>query len=106
SAGEPPAVAQLLRRERARVDGGDRRVAGDDLDLALLAGAVTAARRVDRDAVPARRVEDRRPGGNARLLDCVVLADLQEAQTHPVRVQRLLGEVLERAHAPAACFSR
>ena len=74
AAGEAPAVLQLLGRERARVDGVDRQVAGDDLDLALLARAVAAARRVDRDAVPARRVEHRRSGEHARLLDGAILA--------------------------------
>ena len=42
--------------------GADRHVALVDPHLALLARAVAAARRVDRDAVPARRVEDRRAG--------------------------------------------
>ncbi len=106
AAREPPAALQLVDGERARVDGAQRRVPGDDAHLALLARAVAAAGRVDRDAVPARRVEDRRAGGHARLLDGVVLADLEEAEAHPVGM-RLLRDVRDRVHAlAAACFSR
>ena len=104
AAREPPSVLQLLDRERARIDRAQRRVAGDDLDLALLARPVAAAGRVDRDPVPARRVEDRRSREDARLLDGAVLADLEEAHAHPLRMRRV-RDVLERAHAFAACFS-
>ncbi len=44
AAREAPAALQLLDGERARIDRADRRVPGDDLDLALLARAVAAAR--------------------------------------------------------------
>ena len=56
AAGEPPAVAQLIGGERARVERSIGDLAGDDPDLALLAGAVAAAGRVDRD----RRSSSRR----------------------------------------------
>ncbi len=67
-AGEPPARLQLVGLERARVDRRDPDRARRDPHLALLAGAVAAAGRVDRDGVPARRVEERRPRRHARLL--------------------------------------
>ncbi len=67
AAGEAPAVLQLGRRERADVEARDRRVALDDAHLALLAGAVPAAGRVDRHGVPARRVEQVDARGHARL---------------------------------------
>ncbi len=57
-AGQPPAGRELLAGERAPVEPVHRCAALDELDLALLAGAVPAARRVDGDAVPARGVED------------------------------------------------
>ena len=62
---QPPAVGELLGGEGAHVEPGDRHRAALDPDLALLAGAVTAAGRVDRDAVPRRRVEDGDAGGHA-----------------------------------------
>ena len=70
--GEPPARLQLLDRERSRVDRRQRLLARRDAHLALLARAVAAARRVDRDAVPAGAVEERRPRGNAHLLHLAV----------------------------------
>ena len=45
----------------------DRHVAVEHPHLALLARAVAAARGVDRDAVPARGVEDRRAAGHAHV---------------------------------------
>ena len=91
------------------VAGVDRQVAGDDFDLALLARAVAATRRVDRDAVPARSVEHRRSGEHARLLDRTILARLEKTQAYAVRVD--LGELRQRlgAHDAAvasACFLR
>ena len=106
AAREPPAALQLLDAEGTGIDRRDRRVPGDDLDLALLARAVAAAGRVDGDAVPARGVEDRRAGEHARLLDGAVFARLEEAQADAVGVL-LLGKVHDRAHVvAAACFSR
>ena len=64
-AGEPPARAQLVGIERPRVQPGDRQLPVDDPDLALAARSVPAAGRVDRDAVPARGVEQGDPGGHA-----------------------------------------
>ena len=77
-AGEPPAVAQLLVVERTRVQPGDRRGVVGDADLALLAGAVPATGGVDRDAVPAGRVEH----GHARRHGDVAIGRT-EAQVHP-----------------------
>ena len=107
AAGEPPPGVQLLDREGARIDRSDRRVPRDDANLALLARAVTAARRVDRDAVPARRIEDRRSCEHARFPERLVLRTLQEAEPDPVGVR--LGKLDGRlgAHvAAAACFAR
>ena len=73
-------VAQLVRAERARVDRAHRHVAVLDPHLALLARAVAAARRVDRHAVPARGVEDRRAARHAH-----VRAVGLEAQAHARR---------------------
>src|SRR6185436_5249985 len=56
-AGQPPALLQLTGREGPGIDAVDRQLTGQQLDLALLAGAVTAAGGVDGDAVPAGRVE-------------------------------------------------
>ncbi len=78
--GQAPAVAQLVDGEGARVEIPDRHIARDDPHLALLAGAVAAARGVDRDPVPARGVEDRR---TARDADLVALGE--EAQPDPLR---------------------
>ena len=75
---EPPAFAQLVGAERARVDRAHRHVPVVDPHLALLARAVATARRVDRDAVPARGVEDRRAARDAH-----VRAVGLEAQAHP-----------------------
>ena len=78
-----------------------------DLDLALLARAVTAAGRVDRDAVPARGVEDRRAGEDARLLDGAVLADWRKRR----RTRSGCGGSSGRSSSAltssrAACFAR
>ena len=62
AAGETPARLELLRREGARVEWRGRHVALLDPDAALLARAVAAAGRVDRDPVPGGGVED----GHAR----------------------------------------
>src|ERR1019366_3727562 len=106
AAGQPPAVAQLVGGEGAGVDRADRDLARDDPDLAFLAGAVSAAGRVDCDPVPAGGVEDRRATGHADLG-----AVGQEAQSHPLgavvgrrrlvaRQRRRLGR--RRAHELAA----
>ena len=58
AAGEPPAAAELVGREGARVERRDRRAAVEHLDLALAARTVAPARGVDGDAVPAGRVEE------------------------------------------------
>ena len=106
TAGEPPAGLQLLRRERARVDSRDRLLAARDAHLALLARAVAAAGRVDRHAVPARSVEQRRPGRDARLLHGAVRLLEDEPDAVGMRVlEHRLG--LRDGHAAAAaCFFR
>ncbi len=70
--------ASCAAREGAYVETVDRDRAVEDLDLALLAGAVAAARRVDRDAVPARRVEHADAGRDPH-----VAAGRREGQLHP-----------------------
>src|SRR5262249_34120631 len=105
AAGESPAVAKLVGAEGTRVDWAELGAAGNDAYLALLAGAVTAAGRIDRDAVPARGVEERRPGRDACLLDRPVLADLQVAEADALGM-RLLRKILDGAHVAAACFAR
>ena len=57
--GQPPAGPQLVGRKRARVELRERSLAADDLDLALATRAVPTTGRIDRDAVPRRRIEDR-----------------------------------------------
>ena len=66
-AGQPPAIGELSAGEGARIDRPDRQLSGDDPHLALLAGAVAAAGRVDRDSVPAGGVEHRRATGYPHL---------------------------------------
>ena len=61
AAGEPPAVLDLLGGVGAQVEAGRQRRVRLEPDAALLAGAVAAAGGVDRDAVPARRVEEGDP---------------------------------------------
>ena len=61
AAGEPPAVLDLLRGVGAQVEAGRQRRVRLEPDAAFLAGAVAAAGGVDRDAVPARRVEEGDP---------------------------------------------
>ena len=107
AAGEPPAGLQLVGRERARVDRRELLPAGGDAHLAFLAGAVTAAGRVDRDAVPARAVEQRRAGGDARFLRRAVR--LLEDEPNAVRVDLL--ELRRSARVtpsapPASCGRR
>ena len=58
-AGQPPAVLEFGGGVRPDVQAGRRRRVVGDPDPALLAGAVAAAGRVDRDAVPAGGVEQR-----------------------------------------------
>ena len=87
AAGEPPARLQLVDRERARVDRRERLLPGRDAHLALLARAVAAAGRVDRDAVPARAVEERRARGDARFLDRAV--GLLEDEPDAIRMDLL-----------------
>src|SRR5256885_14282899 len=83
-AGEPPPVCELIRRERARVEVRDAEGAAADGHLAFLAGAVAAARRVDGDAVPARRVEHGRPARYACLAERAGFRPgVQEAQETP-----------------------
>jgi hypothetical protein len=97
-AGEPPAVAQLVRAERTRVDGVDRDVTGGHAHLALATRAMPAARRVDRDAVPRCGVEHGRPCGDAHL--AALGAEAQADAPGP----RLDGGV---GHpCAAACFAR
>ena len=92
AAGQPPAVAQLVGRERARVDRADRQLALDDPHLALLARAVAAAGGVDRDPVPARGIEQADARGHAHLRPVG-----QEAQ--PYAADALAGHRLLRGHA-------
>src|SRR5262249_54912259 len=96
---------QLVRRERTRIDGGDGRVPGDDADLALLTRPVAAAGRVDRNAVPASRVEDRRPREHARLAERLILGPLEEPQTDAVRVRLRQLDGGLGAQLAAAAFS-
>ncbi len=92
-AGQPPALPELVGREGPRVEPGDRDLALDDPDLALAAGAVAAARRVDRDAVPATRRRTRvTPGGtrtsrSAARFFCSTLAR-EEGDPHPAHAVR------------------
>ena len=102
AAGEAPPGLQLVGRERARVDRRELLPPRGDAHLALLAGAVAAARRVDRDAVPARAVEQRRAGRNARFLRRAVR--LLEDEPDAIRMD-LLDHGLDHA-AAAACFLR
>jgi len=105
AAGEAPACLQFLRRERPRIDRGDRLLAGGNPHLALLAGAMAAAGGVDRHAVPARAVEQRRAGRDTRLLDRAV--GLFEDEPDPVRMDLVdHGLRLRRHAAAAACFAR
>src|SRR5438067_913453 len=67
AAREPPPLTQLVGVEGAWVDGADRDLALDYPDLALLACAMATTRGVDRDPVPARGVEHRRPARHADL---------------------------------------
>ena len=104
AAGQPPASLQLVGRERARIDRGDLLPAGRHAHLALLARTVPAAGRVDRDAVPARAVEEGRAGRHARLLRGAV--GLLEDEPDAVRMN-LLDPRRGRAHdVSAACFFR
>ena len=108
AAGEPPACLQLLDRERARVDRRQRLLARRDAHLALLARAVAAAGRVDRDAVPARAVEERRPCGNAHLLDLAVglLEDDPDALDGRLVLDRDgVGAHAVAAASAASCFA-
>ena len=108
AAGQPPAVAQLVRAERARVDRADRRLPAQHLHLALAARAVAAARRVDRDPVPARGVEDRRPARHAHLgaVGQEAQQDALGAVGGALLVHRLLlaRELRARAHDAAAAW--
>ncbi len=65
--GEPPALAQLVALERPRVERRHRGGAVEHPHLALLAGAVPTAGRVDGDAVPASGVEEGHPRRDAHL---------------------------------------
>ena len=77
-----------------------------DPHLALLARAVAAAGRVDRDAVPARAVEQRRAGRDAGLLDGAVgLLEDAAGRGPGARLEHGLA-VQARALAAAACFLR
>ena len=67
AARQPPALPQLVGRKRPRVQRAHRHVPRDDPHATLLAGPVSAAGRVDRDPVPARRVEHGRAAGDANL---------------------------------------
>src|SRR4051794_1493344 len=111
-AGQPPAVAQLVGAERARVHGAHRHVALEHLHLALATGAVAAAGGVDGHAVPAGGVEDRRAARHPHLR-----AVGQEAQLHALAAVGLDRRARVRrdgvrlgAHEPAAgswaCRSR
>ena len=91
AAGEPPAVVQLVGRERTRVDRRDGQLALDHAHLALLARAVAAAGGVDRDAVPAGRVEHRRARGHAHLLALRLEADVGALGAVGRRRQSLSG---------------
>ena len=86
---QPPAFAELVGGERAGVDAGEGHVAGDDPHLALLAGPVAAAGRVDGDPVPAGGVEDRR---SARDADLGAVG--QEAQADALRAVGLDDRLL------------
>ena len=79
--------ASCAGREGAYVETVHRHGAVEHLDLALLAGAVAAARRVDRDAVPARGVEH----ADARRHPHVA-ARRRERQLHPARRRRAAAE--------------
>ena len=104
AAGEPPTGLQLVGRERARVDRRQLLAPGRDAHLALLAGPVAAAGRVDRNAVPACAVEERRAGRHARLLGRAVR--LLEDEPDPVGMD-LVDLRRGRAHdVSAACFLR
>ena len=92
AARQPPAVAQLVGREGARVDRADRQLALDDPHLALLARAVAPAGGVDRDPVPARGIEQADARGNAHLRSV-----RQEAQAYAA--DALAGHRLLRGHA-------
>ncbi len=102
AAGEPPAVGEPVLVEGAQVELGDRDRSVGDPHLALLAGAVPAAGRVDRDSVPRGRVEHGHAGRNAH-----GRARRLEAQRHPGRLVgravALLGRVHRDRHAVAAC---
>ncbi len=107
AAGEAPAALQLLGRERARIDRAERRVTRHDAHLALLARPVAAAGRVDRNAVPARCVEDRRAGEHARFLDCVILTRLEKAKLDALGTRLIeLDDGLGAHAAASACFLR
>ena len=110
AAGQPPAGAQLVG-PNAR---GSTVLTGTSpsqhLHLALLARPVAAAGGVDRDAVPARGVEDRRAARHAHLG-----AVGQEAQPHPLGavrsggLRRAVGSARRlrprpRAHAASAAW--
>src|SRR5579862_828951 len=79
-AGQPPAIPQLVAGEGAWIDVRHRDLAGYHPHPALLARAVTATRGVDRDRVPACRVEYR---GAARNPDLGAVRE--KAQTDPFR---------------------
>src|SRR5262249_18222876 len=115
---EPPAGMQLVGRERARVHGADGHISGHDPDLALLACAVAATGRVNRDPVPARSVEDRCAAGDPHLValgqesqpdsgGSIVLAGLQFAlEREPLGRRRTHARAASVITAPLAAASR
>src|SRR5690606_31750477 len=97
-AGQAPAVGELGRGERPFVGGGDRGAAPGEPHLALAAGAVPAAGRVDGDAVPARRVEH----ADVRRYPDVPTGG-GEQQGDPGWAARL--DLLHGAHGPTGSFA-
>ena len=102
AAGQPPARAQFVGRERARVQPRHRHLALDHLHLALAAGAVAAAGGVDGDAVPAGGVEQRGAGGHPDLAGLGPVG--VEVDADPIR-GRLAGVGHVQAVFSAAAFS-
>ena len=101
---EAPAVGELVRRERARVEIRDADRTVDDAHLALLARAVPAAGRVDRDRVPAGCVEDGRSAGNPRLAEQARLGrGVEEAQQDSTGAGLLLHPVCALDQHLACC---